>query len=173
MSVDLTFDVGARVGYARATAEGRRLVQQRMEQIRIEVREFVLLSWPVDTATSLQGWEIRVQRGLLIIRNQIPYAVHVHRGGETTLVWEEIEAVAEQAVADAEAEMRQIVAENTAGATTRPLQVGGVSAVMSALIRARERVLRRLTRDQIRGQIRDVRDPTKRRPLTLQEVLRG
>ena len=173
MSVDLTIDVGARVGYARATAEGRRLVQQRMEQIRIEVREFILTSWPVDTATSLQGWEVRVQRGLLVIRNQIPYAVHVHREGETTLVWEEIEAVAEQEVSAAEGEMRQIVAENTAGATTRPLQVGGVATVLSALFRARARVFSRLTRDQIRGQIRDVRDPTKRRPLTLREVTRG
>jgi len=173
VSVDLTIDVGSRVGYARATSEGRRLVRERMEQIRIEVREFILASWPVDTATSLQGWEVRVQRGLLVIRNQIPYAVHVHREGETTLVWEEIEAVAEQAVADAVPDMRQIVAENTAGATTRPLQVGGVATVLSALFRARARVFSRLTRDQIRGQIRDVRDPTKRRPLTLREVTRG
>lgn len=175
MSVDISIHVGARVGYSRASALGQQLIQERMEQIRIEIREFILVSWPVETATSLQGWELRVGGSWLYIRNQIDYAEHVHRAGESVLVWTEIEAFAEQQVSAAEADLREIVADHPAAARveSRAPGLSGTAAVVSALFRARERVLSRLTRDEVRGRIRDVRDPTRRRPRTMLEMLRG
>jgi hypothetical protein len=112
MGVDHSIDVGALLGTSLGRLSeqaGARLMSQ-MRLVAQTLKEFVLSSWPVDTATSLQDWEVRSSALRLIVRNSVDYAEYVHRAGESSLVHEEIGIKAEELVDAALPDMRQTIA---------------------------------------------------------------
>jgi len=163
MSVDFTIDAGSILGVSTGTisSDARKLIRERLLTIRKEVRTFLLSVWPVDSAASLQDWELRVVGLGLVIRNPIPYAIYVHRTGEVgTLVWEEIRDEANDLVDQAIPDMQFIIEQNPKSAGTEEVAtfvsapaVTYQSLINSVLFRAKQRALVRvpiLTRDGIR-----------------------
>ena len=159
MSVDLSINVGTRLGVRSEdlSAEAAEEVARLLDEVRIEVREYILVVWPVDTAASLQEWELRVSGLWLILRNPVDYVEYVHRSGETVLVWTEIQARSEELVTDALPAMQTAIA----AAPPPPQQValpifGATDLLTSILFAAKRAAIARvpmLTRDALRAGI--------------------
>lgn len=168
MSVDVSIDVGRRLGSPRLTQEGRDQITERLTDIAAELREFLIESWPVDTAFSLQAWEIRAAGLWLYVRNPIDYAEYVHRSGETTEVWREVQAVAEELVESALPDLRAIAEASRPAPSLAPDQTGvGPSRALrdalraTALFSARQRAFQRVggrTRNALRARNRALLD---------------
>lgn len=158
MSVDLSINVGTRLGVRSEdlSAEAAEEVARLLDEVRIEAREYILVVWPVDTAASLQEWELRVSGLWLILRNPVDYVEYVHRSGEKVLVWTEIQARSEELVVAALPVMEAAIAAAPAPAQQTLPIFGATDLLTSILFAAKRAAIARvpmLTRDALRAGI--------------------
>ena len=160
MAIDLSLDVGKRLGtpVSAIPKEATSEIQGIIRDVAAELREFLLQVWPVETATSLQEWEIRGASFWLIIRNPLDYAVYVHRKGDSTEVWTEVQAKSEELVLAALPSMQSVIAKHPPKTQLEIPFFISADLITSALFEAKARAFQRgptLTRDRIRNRIRD------------------
>lgn len=165
MAVDVSIDVGARLGAATSIIgdAARDAVRDRLRRIALELREYLLDVWPVLTAASLQEWEIRASGMWLIVRNPLDYAEYVHRAGETVEVWTEIRDRADELVDAALPELRDLVASMPSLPLASPVIQPRGTDLTTLLYDAKRRAIQAvnmLERDRIRARL----SPEGRRP---------
>ena len=162
MSVDHSINVGSLLGVRASDVSPRGVddLGDAIKDIARDVRAFVVADWPVDTATSLQEWEVRGAGLWLIVRNPVDYAEYVHRSGDPSLVHEEIRDYAVELVSAATPDLRQIIADNPADLQVAIPFFQSSAVLTGAVFASRAAGFDRvgaLTRNRLRAQIADRR----------------
>ena len=113
--VDISIDIGQRLG-AMLTDFGAQAPQAAdiVEDLRFRWQEDLLEVWPVDTGTSLQGWENYRSLLVWVLRNPVEYAEYVHAAGDDVPIVEYLAAKAEEYVADAMPDLERLLAQAVA-----------------------------------------------------------
>jgi len=121
-SVDLTIDVGARLGVNTdsLTTAARDQLESAIDDLAWQLGEFIDLIWPVDTGASQADWESAAEDLIWVIRNPREYAEFVHRKGETVEVYTQIEAESERILAGKLSVLRAIAAAGLKETTAIP-----------------------------------------------------
>lgn len=112
--VDFTIDLGARLG-ARLADFGRFAGEARdvLDDARLSWQEDMLEVWPVDTGTSLQGWDNYIDGLVWVLRNAVEYVEWVHEAGDSpdNPVADYLQAQAETYAAAALADLRGLLSQ--------------------------------------------------------------
>jgi hypothetical protein len=164
-AVDISVDVGQRIG-ARLGDFGRFRgdAEDVMDDALLSFREDLQAVWPVDTGTSLQGWDTFVDGLVLVLRNAVEYASFVHVAGDDTPIVEYLDAQAQTYARQAATELRGLLARarREAGAQAPLFGARGVqrpslaSVIGSAIFRATAQAFdRRGARTRLRERFPD------------------
>ncbi len=110
-AVDFSIDFGTRLG-ARLADFGRHAGEARdvIENARLRWQEDMLEVWPVDTGTSLQGWDNFTDGLTWLLRNAVEYVSYVHAAGDDEPIVGYLEAQAETYAAAAMTELSSLLA---------------------------------------------------------------
>ncbi len=127
MSVDISIDFGRRLGGATLADFGRLRgdVGDVLEDLLLSFQEELQAVWPVDTGTSLTGWDTYEDGLRLVLRNAVEYAVYVHVAGDPQPVWEYLRAFVEERAAGTLADLRGLLARARAEEGAQASLFGG------------------------------------------------
>ena len=100
-AVDLSIDVFSRLpaSYDSLDSSGQAEVDDIMSGLIVDLREYIIDNWPVDTRRSQQSWELQWVPPWWIVRNPVEYAEYVHPAGQGANVIESWTGVEEESEA--------------------------------------------------------------------------
>jgi len=161
MSVDISIDVGARLGVVPAAAMPA--ISAILDGLRRQWRERLITTWfPVNvTGRSLQGWQNRIVGLNWILRNPVEYAQFVHYSGSKRELWRILERDAHALLQAVMPEMKAIV-RSFRGVAPQPSQPAPSGLFASLLFRARSALNESTGRDRRARDLRQRQRPRRR-----------
>jgi hypothetical protein len=113
-AVDLSINVYSRLsGFTDGLSpQARGQIEDVIDDLTAELREYIIDYWPVDTRRSQQAWSLQWEAPMWLIRNPVEYAEYVHTAGQgpnPEESWRGVEAESEELLAGALSRLNQIV----------------------------------------------------------------
>ena len=144
-AVDLSINVYSRLsGFTQSlSADGRRQVEDVIDDLIAELREYIIDNWPVDTRRSQQSWSLQWDEPVWVIRNPVDYAEYVHKanqGSDPVESWRGVEAESEELFSGALSRLNRIVQADNAQAVN--IGVQRTQNIAERLASQAQRVLR-------------------------------
>lgn len=110
-AVDLSINVYQRLPGASdsLSRSARSEIEDVIDDLIADLREYIIDNWPVDTRRSQQAWSLQWDEPTWVIRNPVDYAEYVHPKDVTLESWTGVEMESERLLTGALGRLTNIV----------------------------------------------------------------